>query len=101
MNIERKPNNTQAKGKPPLLDRTYRGLTQSGEELARGGAGFPAPVRDLGSPSPASILEGPKVLVRKPVVHGESTSKAIGPTAYAVVAEEDLLVGFMATISQR
>ena len=35
VNIERKPRHTQAKGKPPLLGRTYRGLPQSGEELSR------------------------------------------------------------------
>ena len=99
MHIEKESGNIQTKGKPPLLGWADSGLPQSGEELTRGGAGLPAPVRDLGRLSPASILEGAKVLVRKPVVHGKSTTKVIGPATDAVVAEEDLLVGFMAAIT--
>ena len=39
------------------------------------------------------------MLVSKTIVHSEAASKAIGPTTNPTVAEEDLLVGFMAAIS--
>ena len=85
--------------KPPLLCRANRGLTQSGEKLTSSGAGLPAPMRHLGSPGPARILEGAKVLVCKPIMHCKGDATTIGPATNTVVTEEDRLVRFVAAVA--
>ena len=82
-----------------MLGRADRGLTQSGEKLTSSGAGLPAPMRHLGSPGPARILEGAKVLVCKPIMHCKGDATTIGPATNTVVTEEDRLVRFMAAVA--
>ena len=99
VHIERKPRHAQAKGKTPLLVRANRALPQSGEEFARSSAGLPAPVRNFGGTSSASVFERPEVLVCKAIMHHETAAKAVRPATKTTIAEEDLLVGVMAAIS--